>query len=386
MFNAIARHYDYSTSWDVKTLYLYCFIVILSGLFGWLAQHNRSFVLSDHNHRLSGTTGIKRFYFYGAFIVLLLFSGLRIVGTDYPAYQEIFDWSTSVYAEDYGIEPLFLLFNKLLKFAGLDFGTTIFIFSFLTIFLVFVSIRQYSSNLSITLALLAYTSLYYFQSFNLIRMYMAASLTLYAYKHIISGKTRKFLFLFIVACFIHSSVLLFFFPTMGVVIYRKSNKWFWIMYVTCFILSFILLSQLPKFQLIERYVKYVVSGASDNGIGMMHLLINLPLILFYLYARKKLPNSPFLPSLLVLTLCEFLIGCLSYKVMMLGRSLVYYNVLFIIVIPCVIRQLSVLHAKWSRFISCLYVLYLFGRLYMYFTEYLYRDGIMPYETIFTLSE
>lgn len=380
MFESIALHYCHFSGWSNDTLYLYFFIAFLVALFGWLSQHVKSLVRVE-----AGTSSnqyldrINSIFFYGIFIVLFFFSAFRDVGVDLPTYRSIFNDSTSAYSTDFSIEPGFLYINKILKTIGCNANIAISLFSFITIFLVFKTVRIYVGQLNIALSLLAYATIYYFPSFNMVRMYLAASVTLYLYRYFIEGKLKIFFLLYLLTCTIHYSAILFLIPICAVLLYKKYHNWFWIVYLVGAILAFKAISILSEIPIFERYEHYTSIGGIENSFGMLHWLINIPLLSLYVYARRKIPNNPHLSSLLVFTMCELLIGLLSYKVMMLGRSLVYYNILFIIIVPIIIRQLVIKHVKWGKCITWIYALYLIYRFYLYLIEYLYLDGIMPYK-------
>lgn len=381
MFDSIASYYVDELQWDIKTLYLYYFIVIITWVFGVFSQYTKPLIVT-HNYTIN-KSNIKSDYYYLIFIVLLLFSGLRCVGTDYSTYKEIFDLSVTSHSEDFLIEPGWVFLNKILKIFGLNFETVIFIFSFVTIYCVFSSIRRYAGEIYVSLALLSYATLYYLPGFNMIRMYMAASFTLCSYRYLLSGHTKKFFVFLALICFIHYSALLFFIPAIGVVLYKKHKKLFWVSFFIGWFLAFkIVLPAFPELNLIARYESYMAEDATENSVGFLQWIINIPIIFLCIYAYKKIPDSPYLPFLIVLTVCHLFIGILDYKIVMIGRSLVYYNALFIIIIPLIIKQLSEMRLRWSKFIQWTYVVYLFGRFYLYLTGYLFKDGIMPYKSIF----
>lgn len=383
MFDKIIRHYNGYSNWDTNTLYLYFGILILTGILGYLSQYSKPFtnyqkISCNKHHRFNYTILISLFLF------LLTISGLRIAGTDYPNYKNIYYSSNSVNESYFGIEPGFLIINKIFNYIGFSFEFVVFIFSFITIYLVFRTILDYSGKINLSLAVFAYVSLYYLPGFNMIRMYLAASIVLYSYKYFIQEKLLKFYIILSLCVFVHFSVILFFIPTLGLLIYKKNRIAFAILYLIIFIVSFKIVSSFSELTLIDRYTHYIENSESEinNNIGLFHWIINIPIILLYVYSIKIIPNNKYLSSLIVLTLCELLIGLLSYKITILGRSLVYYNMVFIIIIPIIIQQLKRHKARWINIIIIFYYIYLFYRFYNYLAEYLYLDGIMPYKTFF----
>lgn len=380
MFDSLASHYTEHTGWDVNTLYLYTFVVIVSGIFGYLSRYSKPVFVNNILY-YRGSSRFNREPYVLCFVILLVIQGFRTIGTDYITYRNIFNESILPDNSWFSIEPLFKIANRIIYISGFSFEFAVFVFSFITLYFVFKSISFYSSKIDISLALFAFGSLYYLPSFNMLRMYLAASLTLYLYKYLLLKQYKSFFAILGLVCFIHYSAILFFIPTIGVIIYEKSKRLFWIYFIFLWFAAFKIATILSEITMIERYQHYTSADSTDSSFGFLHWVINIPIILLYRYSKKKLRSSPFLSSLIVLTTCELLIGLLSYKVMMIGRSLVYYNVLFIIVIPIIINQLIIKHAKWGRIIKWIYYIYLFYRFYLYLSEYLYSDGIMPYKSI-----
>lgn len=380
MLESIARHYNNSFEWDYNTLYLYFFLLIASYILGLLSQYAKPLFIND-GLILSRNNKARKEYSYFLFILLLLVSGLRMVGTDYLVYKDIYDYSTTKYSGDYSIEPGYLLLNKIIFLMRIPFEGAIFIFSFFTIYFVFRSIKYYSGGIAISLAFMAYVALYYLPGFNMMRMYLAASITLFSYNYLITGQIRKFFILFSSAVFIHYSAMFFILPAVGVLVFNKNKKVFWALFFIGWFLAFRIASIFSELTLIDRWVHYAEGIESENSSGLLHWITNVPLIALYIYASKKIPENRHLSSLIVFSVCELLIGLLSYKITILGRSLVYYNTLFIIIIPVIIRDLEIKHTRWNKIIKWSFIVYLFFRFNLYLSEYLYLDGIMPYKMI-----
>lgn len=380
MFDSIARHYDNPINWDYTTLYLYFSILFASLILGFFAQKAKPILYRDRKTSESCRVGISKEYYYFLFILLLIISGFRTIGTDYPAYKEIFTYSTTKYADDF-IEPLFLFVNKIIYLSGFQFEGAIFIFSFITIYLVFRTVRQYEHEIAFPLALMAYVALYYLPGFNMMRMYLASSITLYSYRFLLDSKLKQFSILLITAILIHFSSIFFLLPSLGLLIYNRNKRFFWVAFFFCGVAAFKIAAMFSDLSLIDRWAHYGMENEAEKSYGLLHWIINVPLIILFLYAKKKTPHNKYLPTLIVFTVCELLVGLLSYKISILGRSLVYYNVLFIIVVPIVVKALSVRHTRWNKIIIITYILYLFYRFNLYLSEYLYLDGIMPYKTI-----
>ncbi|WP_148469110.1 EpsG family protein [uncultured Alistipes sp.] len=381
MFGFIAKHYTES-NWSDATLLLYFIIVTVACICSRMSQRGKVVVFTTTYHVYRPKNRVNYIVIAISFLILVFFSAFRDVGVDVPMYKSIFLDSTSRYADTYGIEPGFLILNKVLRIFGVSADFAIAFFSVATLWFIFKSILHYADQLNIGISVLAVCCLYYFPSFNMMRMYFAASIMLYGFRWLLEDNLRKYLCYFFIASLIHYSAVIFLPVAMGILMFQYSEKIFFLLFSLGGILSFKVVSYLSSISIIARYDHYLADGVADGGLGIMHWVINIPLFALYLYASKKLNKSVYLSALLVLTLFELLIGLLSYQIVIFGRSLVYFNVLFVIIIPILLKRLSKMRVSYHKMISSCYVLYLLFRFYIYLSEYLYLDGIMPYKLNF----
>lgn len=118
-----------------------------------------------------------------------------------------------------------------------------------------------------------------------------------------------------------------------------------------------------------------------GGIGLFQIAINIPMIFLYLYSKPIIGETTILKIFFVYTLSAILIGILSYKILMLGRSLVYYNIIYILCIPYVLKQLKNIKSINYKLWYILFFIYLIWRFYQYLSEYLLLDGLMPFKFV-----
>lgn len=381
MFGFIAKHYT-EPNWSDATLLLYFIIVSVACICGRMSQRGKVVVFTTTYHVYRPKNRVNYIVIAISFLILVFFSAFRDVGVDVPMYKSIFLYSTSRYADTYGIEPGFLILNKVLRIFGVSADFAIAFFSVATLWFIFKSILHYADQLNIGISVLAVCCLYYFPSFNMMRMYFAASIMLYGFRWLLEDNMRKYLCYFIIASLIHYSAVIFLPAAIGILVFQYGERIFILLFSLSCILSFKVVSYISSVSIIARYNHYLADGVADGGFGIMHWVINIPLFALYFYASKKLDKSVCLSALFVLTVFELLIGLLSYQIAILGRSLVYFNVLFVIIIPILLKQLSKMRAPYHKMISCCYALYLLFRFYIYLSEYLYLDGIMPYKLNF----
>ncbi len=237
--------------------------------------------------------------------------------------------------------------NKLnFSFISFQVITSLFIyFSFFRFF------KKYSTNYSFSCFI--FLSLRYAMStMNVIRMWIAIAILLYAIPFVQQRKLRKFLLCVIISSCFHSTALVFaiLYPAVKLQINRKT-----ILY-TITISTIILLAGKPLFQritsIIGRYSGYLNSiyFNFDSNIAIyLTLAINFSLfILIYLSMNKTVKNKMEIPTnnisieKLCVT-CGLLVT--AFSIIGLGNTImdrisVYYGFIFTISIP-----LSLLHIK-----------------------------------------
>lgn len=372
MFSKLEDSYRGVLVWDENTIYLYIGIVFSCCIFASISQmmnKNRDIKIKSN------------FFFLLSFLVVCFFLVFRDVGADLPMYKNIYN--NSDLGGDYfnGQEPGFLLLNRVLKYLNLSDSFVIGLFGFITVLLYYKSIQFFSRSINVGLAVFAFGCLYYLQSFSLIRIYLVSGIVLYASKYLVQFELKKYLIIILLTIFIHYSAVLILIPLALYWVYLKTKIYFYLSLCLIFVLGFAAINFLSSIPVFARYESYISGGVMKGGIGLMQIVINIPLFFLYYYGRHKIGNTTIMQILFVYSFSALLIGLLSYKVMMIGRSLIYYNFLFVICIPYVVRQLKIKKARYISMINVILYIYFFFRLYQYLGEYLYFDKIMPYKFI-----
>lgn len=379
MLDNLAAQYKYECVWDDNTIYLYFFIVIFTYIISAIKITTTShFILRGHYH-----TEKKR-SFIGlllSFIILLIFAAFRDVGADLQMYRMIYSRSLNDWNSSEGMEPGYLLLNAVIRFSGLNEFWGIGIISFISYFLIYKAIYDNRRIINVGLGVLAFTALYYLQSFNLIRIYLAAAFLLYTSKYLFKLEYKKYAICILVTIAIHYSSCLMFVPLFLFYIFTKKRKIFYITFLATCIIIYFATSIIDSLPIFSRYERYVADGTKDTNVGFMHFFINVPIFLLYFYAHHKKIKSTYLSVLWVYSLMSLTFGVLSYKILMFGRSLVYFNILFILCIPYVLNRLKRRHDQFYMLIYSIYVIYLMFRFIVYLYSYLASDGIMPYHMI-----
>lgn len=251
----------------------------------------------------------------------------------------------------------------------------------ITVAMYFQSIKYSSKSINITLSVFAYGCMYYFQSYSLVRMYLASAILIYATRYLLKYQYKKYCIIIILTTLIHYSAVLAFIPVVFLYIYEHNKSLFFIVYGISLVLGFILINYLASIPIFARYDDYLSGGMMKNRIGFFQFAINVPILLIYFYCKKRLKGSSIINITFIYTLSALFIGIMSYKVMMIGRSLVYYNILYIICIPYLVKFLKDHHDRNFKLINISFYVYFYWRFYQYLSEYLLFDQIMPYKFI-----
>lgn len=369
--------------YDVFTFILYMTLPLLALMFGRWAQRAKVLVIVTPKKVYRPSKHINYFWYLILFVVLFIFLALRDVGTDLPVYKEIFQYSNTDYAESYGIEPGFLFLNRMIRFCTSNENVAILLFSFLSIYFVYKIIEHYSDEIDLSLALFGFVSMFYFQSFSLLRIYLVTYFLCYTFKFMMNGDFKKYTLCIFFGALFHYSALLMLLPVFFYIIYQWNKKIFLLGIFFLLVGFSISLQYLFLLNIFERYSTYA-EGEVENGMGFGQVLNHLPLFLLYLYLRIKRYESSVLDLFLVYSLFSFFYGMMGYKVFVIGRLSIYFIVIYVILIPWLMRLLKRNGDRMYYAIKILYIIYMSFRCYMYFKEYSLLDSIAPYKFIETL--
>lgn len=358
--------------WDDNTIHLYFFIIISCYVLGWISQKKiKGFKLYSYSKSLV----------FISFLIFSVFLFFRDIGTDLPMYKTIYNNINLGSGFFNSQEPGFMLLNKILSIFYLKDYVAIGILGILTIFLYYKTISENSNKICVGIAILAYGCLFYFQSYSLVRMYLASGILIYASKYLLLRRFKVYIIIVILTILIHYSAILAFIPLVFYLLYLNNKRDFIISYIIFFVISYFGANYLSSINIFARYDEYLSGGAMKGGIGLFQIAINIPMIFLYLYSKPIIGETTILKIFFVYTLSAILIGILSYKILMLGRSLVYYNIIYILCIPYVLKQLKNIKSINYKLWYILFFIYLIWRFYQYLSEYLLLDGLMPFKFV-----
>lgn len=362
-------------------MYLYFFILFTTYFLGACSYKKKCAILASGEKQWFNV--VNQGFFLILFLFLGFFSMLRDVGTDLPMYRNIFN-NADLGAEYFsGQEPGYLLLNVFFYKIGFNDFCFIALLSLATLFFVFKTIRAHSDTIDVGLAFFAFVSLYYLQSFSLIRMYLVAAILLYCSKYLFEKRYFKYLICVIGCVFLHYSAILMTLPLSLHYIYQEHRHLFWPTLLSLLIFSFVVVTKLSNVPIFSRYDEYLSGGALKTGFGFMQIAVNIPNLFFCWYARRIKIRAVYVDVLFSFSMSALLIGILSYKVLMLGRSLVYYNIIYIICVPYILYKIGRKNKQFGALMGLFYFIYLILRFIQYMNEYILLDGLMPYKFIST---
>ena len=364
------------SQWDDNSLYLYCGILLLTFLFGWMIEKKRlGDERIDNKNRLYIIT-------IGLFLVSIL--GLRgiNVGVDTLNYRESFEHSLDKDAfGDSTIEPGYRLLCGFFRTFFSYSEIYILLISGFTVYFVINTIWKYRDRINVFIALIFYVGLYYFQAMNLMRIFLAMSILLFFFHYLLEGKYIKYIIVVLLTATLHFSSLVMLVVVAMLWLYQRSK----IVAIATFVSLMILLIPLSlvfgDYILLARYANYASGNDSSRQVGIMLYFDYLPCFVVISYAIKNRIKNQWTDLLVVNTLVAFLMRFIAYYIEIAGRLGIHFSALYLILIPYFVNHIRLYHRKSYPLTLLLLVFFLLVRVHFYFIGYLAVDGIMPYSFV-----
>lgn len=350
---------------DSFTHYLYLVLIFMT------------FLLSSRKRR-----SVKGYVLFLPLLILWIFAVTRdYVGADYEPYYSIFNgaYYGGYASSNSTIEPGFYYLNVLLNFiCSYEYFGFMF-FHFVILFLTYKSVTYFKNDISFPYAMLAYMVLWYFLSFNLLRICLAASIVSYSIRYLLEKRYWMYFFIILLTFNIHMSSILMVIPAFLYIVYQRYPK---ITYIGLGILFIIIngsIDIITQYIGIERYQDYL-EMESGTGIGLNLIFTYLPFI-FWLWLGKKYVNKQLWELCLVFTIFAFIVDFSGYRIIFLGRLRCYAVVPFIIYLPVLIMALQKA-PRWIYVNNCIAIfLYLIVKYYLFLPQLYWADEIMPYKSL-----
>lgn len=281
-----------------------------------------------------------------SFMPLLILIGFRniSVGVDTLNYINTFYRIVSGKILLSDKEWLSFGFIFIIKIIGLISKNYVFyniVIGFLTLFFIYKSIIDISTNPVFSLYIFISTCLFY-QTFNQSRQMLAIAIVLYSYKYIINNNFKRFLFYAILAFSIHKSAIIilpFYFFTNSKINKKNISK-YCLLGISCYLFF-------PLLKMILLLTYYGVTY-QRNGFfittqsSIINLIFRILLIAVCIYFYKKYCNKENKTNI---KLINFGMWCIVFQVLatkiyIISRITTYFFVSFILLIPNIYSEIS----------------------------------------------
>lgn len=292
------------------------------------------------------TIFIENNYFTISYISILIFSliiGLRYyVGGDYHSYVELYkSLNINSFTNQTHTEFGFFMLMYFLKFLCLPFPFLFITTSFIQIFFVYKWCRNYKFLL-FWIVYFYFTSLYLFESMNIIRQAIAFSLILFSIPYVYKSRFFQFITIVFTASLFHKSAL-FFLPFYFFI--KKDwikNKYTQILLLTISIFSakIIIKNIFENFELIAFFLNYegytdlvnrndLLFKTNSSTIGLSYILntaINFIIILYSDKLKKTFKDYNYIAyHNLFLIIAFFYTASTMSNSIVVSRTLFYFN-------------------------------------------------------------
>lgn len=372
-----------------STIFLYIGIICVSSLFAKRA------------YRFDGKGFVEnRAFFIISLGILLLFLGFADVGTDYENYRIIFLKSTDIsYWASTRIEKGYLFFNLIVRIFTSDFRVFHFVWAFVMLGLVFSTIWKYRFLINPGWAVLSYTTIFMFQSLDLMRMYLAIAVAFWGVRFYIEKKYYWYIGVIFAAFLIHKSALCLIVPYVIWMFTRNKGRYFLKIAITSMLLVGLYFMRSYIFD--GNFLGYGYLARATGTLGMIWVIYHMPIAILLVPQLIKREKDDLLEMLFVYFCISIIFWILSYFVDAIGRATYYFTYPFIILPQYLMlkseRNIALkeqdafcVRKKWTltvnrvitrkTFWKLLFIIYYFFRAYM-MLGYLVADGIESYSNI-----
>lgn len=369
--NFLNDPFSSSMSWEDGTVYFYYSIIIVALFIGLILESGKKrFKMIDKYKPL--------FIFLGVLLACILGFRGQNVGKDTTTYIQSFYDSHSYVWDSSGLEPGFMLVNKLLGLLFHDGRAIIIIYSFFILFFTFSAIWRYRSVNNLFFTIGFYVGLYFFPALNLMRLYLAASFMLWSFPYLLNKQFKKYILCIIVASLFHMSSLIMFMPLLYYLIYKKSPLAAFLVLGVALLFVVSVASHFADYLAIQRYAEYGENNEYEGGFGIMLFVDYLPGLFLVWYIWKYKIKSVWSDLTICFTFVALFFRSVAYYIIIAGRLGAYFMVIYIFLVPFFLNEMKMRKSKlYYPFIIFLFV-FLFFKVDLYFKGYLASDGIMPY--------
>lgn len=316
------------------------------------------------------------------FIFLFSISAFRYyVGTDFGGYRGVYKAVIVGKYKNYGFERGYDLLMYITKIFSENYQAIFVITSLIIVGLIFLSIKRNSSNFYLSIFL--FVSMYfYFNSFNVVRQFIAISLICYSLKYVEEKKPINFILLILLATTFHKTsiitLLLYFIKD-----FKVSKK----TYIIGGLLTVAIIPLVPIMieifvNIFPKYLLYLTfpksSGLSATGIIILAIFI-LSIVVKEELVRKNSMNNLYINGIYL----AFLTQMLASTNIQFIRISMYFYILSIFLIPdiiSIIKEKNIFGIKISKYATIGTILF-----FMVWCNYLLYSNVgevVPYTICF----
>lgn len=272
------------------------------------------------------------------------------LGGDYDNYRYYFQ-SLKV-GGDYNQEIGFTYLNLIVKQFTNKFSIAFLVFMLIINFNILYLVYKYSKNIELSLVL--YVVVCGFStSTNIIRQFIAASIYFYSIKYILDRKYKNYILISIIAISFHKTVI---FPIVVSLVIKKFND----ILNEKYLLYIILLNSLFIIEPIIRSIAFRLlengyeSGAFNYGSNILHYVVQLAFILFYILNMKYIKRDKKLKFFVNMATISLAFTLLSRNNVLYARIASFFNLFHIISVPNIII-VNENYKEKSLFLYCILI-------------------------------
>ncbi len=269
-----------------------------------------------------------------------------------------------------------------------NFQVLIVIISIIGISFFYKALEYERKNINLGLSVFLFTSIFYFYYIGIMRLFIAASITAFAFRYVAEKKTIRYIIWILIATMFHYSALfmlfLVYFSTEKEEKQRKMKNIILLVTVAMPIIIYIV----SKFIFPNMGARYSENYTTLNDLKFsINQFDKLPIVLlaFFLYNDMKKQNR-YIKIYIVMYTLAIVIGIYS-TVLSIGRIQWYLSYVICIIFPQIVR--TVLNSKFKNFVVLLIpLIIMYGSIYAYRIIYLEPTfyGIRNYSNIFFINK
>ncbi len=255
---------------------------------------------------------------------------------------------------------------------------------------VYCFVSNFKYKISVFMAVFAFLCIYFNQSLNIVRQWMAMGIYMFAIQYILKGEKLKYYIFCFVATLFHSSAIITFFIY---VICRfllnsttKKERWKAVFVIIVALLSVILLQEVTQIAVLSgllpgKYLEYFQNEEGQSSL-FMQILCRLPLILGYIVFYKTLIKRDSRNTIIfIFLLIDLILSSISSTFGYVGRISIYFGVWQIIGISQLYKvSLKLSNKKGFKFIIGVFFISILLIYWSYYYVIRGFSGTYPYSS------